>query len=294
MIKTRAPLRNISAVAASKTVVIEVPCGPRYHAIILQHGYSAGTNTAAAAATNISEIRVKVNGRVQRTMSGTQLRDMNLLNTTHPGTASQVWYDCTGVPNTAPGVSFPLFFAEPWRADARDRDALAWPTNGWQSFQVEVDVGAASTPTLIATAITDELKVNQQPGIMKWIRQSWNASGTSFDITTIDRRDWVCQISLYPDSGGSNVASKVIFRKDGQVLHEMGTLANLALLAQMGMMPIATGRTGNITDLVFDHDDLLGSAIPMDGARDVVLTVEAGSAMSGTITGIIQRLGPPE
>lgn len=294
MIKTRAPLRNISAVAASKTVVIELPCGPRYHAVLLQHGYAAGTNTAVAAATNISEIRVKVNGRVQRTMSGTQLRDMNLLNTTHPGTASQVWFDATGVPNTAPGVTFPIYFAEPWRADARDRDALAWASNGWQSFQIEVDLGAASTPTLIAYAISDELRPQAPVGIMKWIRQSWNASGTSFDITTMDRRDWLCQISLYPDSGGSNLCSKAIFRKDGVVLHELTSSASLALLAQMGMMPIATGRTANITDIVFDHDDLLGSAVPMDGSRDVTLTIEAGSAMSGTITAIMQRLGPPE
>src|SRR5207253_10427207 len=64
----------------------------RYHYVLLQHGYSAGTNTIAAAATNISEIRVTVNGRVQRRISGTQLRDMNVLN----GTG----YDFTGVPNT--------------------------------------------------------------------------------------------------------------------------------------------------------------------------------------------------
>jgi hypothetical protein len=38
----------------------------------------------------------------------------------------------------------------------------------------------------------------------------------------------------------------------------------------------------------------LGSAVPADGSRDMTLTVEAASAMSGTTVAIIQRLGPPE
>jgi hypothetical protein len=62
-------------VAASKTTLLELPIGPRYHGIILQHGFSAGTNTIAGAAANISDIRLKVNGRIQRQHSGTQRRD---------------------------------------------------------------------------------------------------------------------------------------------------------------------------------------------------------------------------
>ncbi|HVV00274.1 MAG TPA: major capsid protein P2, partial [Verrucomicrobiae bacterium] len=107
MTKKRIQIRNVQNVAASKTALINLPVGDRYHYVVLQHGYSAGTNTIAAACSNITEIRVKVNGRVQRVISGTQLRDMNLLNGTQ--------YDCTGLPNTAPGVSFPIFFREQWR-----------------------------------------------------------------------------------------------------------------------------------------------------------------------------------
>ena len=70
MIKKRIEIRNVQNVAASQTVLVTLPVGDRYHYLVLQHGYSSGTNTIAAAATNISEIRVKVNGRVQRVMSG--------------------------------------------------------------------------------------------------------------------------------------------------------------------------------------------------------------------------------
>jgi len=290
MVKYRVQLRAVANVAASKTAIIDVPCGQRFHYIVLQHGYASGTNTIAAAATNISEIRVLVNSRVQRVVSGTQLRDMNLLNGTQ--------YDSvTGeVPNTSPGVSFGIFLAEPWRNSPADQDALAWATAGWQTFQIQVDLGAASTPTLVAYAVVDDFvpAAGSTPGIVKWIRSSITASGTSMDIPTLDRRDWLQQISLYEDSGGSNAATSVTFKRNSVTLHELSAASNKALLTQYGMTPAASGRTAGIYDMVLDHDGLLGSAVPLDGARDTLLTIAAGGAMSGTIVAIIQRLGPPE
>ena len=297
MIKYRVQLRSVSNVAASKTALIDIPCGQRFHQIILQHGFASGTNTIAGACTNIPEIRVLVNSRVQRVMSGTQLRDMNLLN----GSG----YDGTGLPNTAPGVSMPIYLAEPWRDSPADQDALAWASAGWQTFQIQVDLSTASTPTLVAWAVCDDFvpAAGTTPGICKWIRASIPAAGTSFDVTTIDRRDWLQQISLYPDSGGSYAATSVTFKRGGITLHELSQSANNALLNQNGMNPANALRTGyasgpptlpGIYDLVFDHDGLLGSAVPMDGARDSLLSITAGTAMSGTVTAIIQRLGPPE
>lgn len=286
MIKYRIQARNVANVAASKTVLIDLPVGKRYHRLILEHGYSSGTNTAAAAATNITEVRVKANGRIQRRFSGTQLRDLNLLNGTQ--------YDFQGVPNTAPGVAIPIFFAEPWRIDARDRDALAWPTFGWDTFQVEVDLGAASTPTLVCSAIVDNFQPQSASLLVKQFPQSFSAGGTSVDIATIDRRDFLQQISFYPDSGGSNAATRVTMRLNGEILHELTASANKSLLVNSEITPAASGRTSNVYDMVLDHDDLLGSAVSLNGARDLTFTVEAGSAMSGTITAMVQRLGPLE
>lgn len=287
MRKNRIQLRNVQNVAASKTALITIPIGQRFHYIVLEHGYTAGTNTVAAAASNITEIRVKVNGIVMRTFSGTQLRDINLLN----GTT----YDCLGVPNTAPGVSFPIFFAEPWRKSPGDQDGTAWPTEGWDSFQIEVDLGAASTPTLVATAVTDAFVPNipvRDRLITKVIRQQIGANGTSFDVSSLAKRDYLQQISIYPDSGASLEPSKVTLRLNSQILHELEDSANQALLTNHGMTPAASGRTANIYDLVLDHDDLLGSAVLLNGARDLTLTIEAASAMSGTTTMLIQRFGP--
>ncbi len=286
MTKKRIQLRNIQNVAASKTALIDCPIGPRYHYIVMQHGFAAGTNTIAGAMSNILEIRVKVNGRVQRVFSGTQLRDLNLLN----GTG----YDSTGLPNTAPGVSVPLFMAEPWRDDEVDQDALAWKSNLWESFQIEVDFSSASTPTLVAYAVTDTMTATKPEGIVKVIRNNTGAQGTQFDLLGLDRKEYIQQISLYPDSGGSNATTLVTFRLNGEVIHELSNTANTALLTQFRMTPAASGRTANVYDLVFDHDGLLSSAVNLDGAKDVSVTVTAGSAMSGTLVSLIQRFGLPD
>jgi hypothetical protein len=289
-VKQRISLKNVSAVAASKTVIIEVPVGPRIHLINIQHGFSSGTNTIAGAATNISEIRFKLNNRIQRRFSGTQLRDLNLLM----GAA----YDAVSgeAPNTAPGVSFPLYFAEPWRKNTLVADALALATGGGyiKSCQVEVDLGAASTPTLVAWAVVDDVQFGKAPTFTKILPINFGASGTKFDTQLTDQEGALTQISLYPDSGGSNAATQVTLRKGSLVLHELTASANKALLLHSGMTPAASGRTASIYDIVLDHDDLVDSALPLDSRKDVSLTIEAGSAMSGTITGFVQRIGTPE
>jgi len=297
MVKSRLQLRNVVNVAASKTVLIDCPIGPRYHAIQIQHGYAGGANTIAGAMANVLAIRIKVNGKVQRAygsgvssgsnQGGVELRDDNLLN----GTA----YDCTGLPNTAPGVTIPIFFAEPWRHDEVDQDSLAWPSSAWASFQIEIDLGAGTTPTLTAFAIVDSLAApSGGPQIKKVIRQQFPAAGTQFDIAQIDRKDWLENISLYPDSGSSQQTSEVDLRFNSQILDELTTPVRQALQIQFNMTPTASGRTANMTDIVLDHDSLLGSAVNLNGASDFTMTVKAANAMSGTIIALVSRIGPPE
>ena len=320
MTKYKMKLRNVQNIGDGKTILIDCPIGKRYHYIAVQLGYTSGTNTIAGAVAHFTGIRVKVNGRVQRnyaqitanaaTITGGQvLRDMNILN----GTA----YDMTGLPNTAPGVAFPIFFNEPWRKDAADQDALAWATNGWNSFQIEIDTSAAiassSATSVVAYAIVDDLQVDRQQGIVKVLKVDTAAGGTSFDIVTIDKKDYLQQVTFYPDSGGSsNTFTEVDLRINGNIWHEFTTTANTALLTNFAMTPAASGRTGSLYDLVADHDDLLGSSIYLgkvgrDGkptsaddpngipaVTDLVATIQMTNAMSGTVSAFVHRLGPPE
>lgn len=295
MVKYTIPLRNIQNVASSRTALIDLPIGKRYHRIILEAGYAAGTNTLVGMAAHIAEIRLKINGRVQRVYSGTQLRDLTLLQ--------GVAYDWQGLPNTAPGVAIPIYLAEPWRTSPQQRDAMAWETSGWQSFQLEVELGAvgsqtALSQTLVAHAVVDNFvsgKPPEQRAILKQLRQSSPAGGVAFDIATLERRDFLTQISIYPDSGASRVITKVTLRLNGESVHEVTGTANFAYNSGAGMFPTASGRTASMYDLVLDNDDDLGSAVGLAGLRDATLSIESGAlAMSGTTTYIVERFGPPE
>jgi hypothetical protein len=292
MVKRRIQLRNVQNVDFSKTALIELPVGPRYHQIVLQVGYASGTNTIAGAAAQLGEIRVKANGRVQRTMSVAQLNALNNAN-------GAAYVPFTGeVPNTAPGVCFPIFFAEPWRQDAADMDRLAWQTRNWTSFQIEVDVPAAiasataGSLTLLAWAIVDDFYDEKNPvqPIVKWVRHAVAAAGLVQDISTIDRRDWLQQVSIY-DPSTTGTVNKVTLRVDGNILHELTAAANRSVNFQNGMVPVATRY-----DLVLDHDGLLSSAVNLNGAKDLTFTVEAvaGTAMTGSLTAIVQRIGSPD
>lgn len=306
MVKSKIQLRNVVNVAASKTVLIDCPIGPRYHYIQIQHGFAAGTNTIAGAMANILAIRIKVNGKIQRifgsgvaagsNQGGIELRDFNLLNCPNGSAA----FDCTGVPNTAPGVTIPIFFAEPWRDTPQDREALAWPTSRWNSFQIEIDLGAATTPTLTAFAIIDAAPaVTASPFIAKVFRQQFPAAGTQFDVAQLDKRDYLTQISLYPDSGSSQQTTEVDLRFNSQIIDEFTTPVRVAALQHKEMSPTATGRTASMTDVIVEHDesltsDLLAGALNLNGASDLTLTIKASAAMSGTIIGLVEKIGPIE
>ena len=282
-IKRKIRLNGISAVpaaAAAGTAIIEVPLSfARAHEIHLQYGHASGTNTIAAALAFIEEIRVMVNGSAIRTMSGVQLRDQNLLN----GST----YDCTGLPTTTLGVNLPIYLAEPWRKDITDQDGLAWSTKPMDSFRIEVQLAAnAIAPTLNAFAIVDDVQLNiDRPQYMKWIRQTFNGGSTEVDFTTIDRRGFIHQVTLYPTAA----LTEVNVKKDGIIISELKRTQNDAVLLTHGMLTVGTtGRISNVWDVVFDHDDLSGSALPMAGSRELVITAKSASSL-GSTTAIVQR-----
>jgi hypothetical protein len=304
MTKYKIKLRNVQNVGDSKTVLIDCHIGKRYHYIVIQLAYSSGTNTVAGAVAHFTNLRVKINGRTQRNYAqitsngsaitgGQVLRDLNINN----GTA----YDMTGVPNTGDGVSFPLYFNEPWRKDAADQDAPAWATSGWNSLQIEIDMSAAiassGSPAIVAYAVVDDLQVDKQQGIVKVLKVDAPAGGKSFDITTIDKKDYLQQVTLYPDSGGSsNTFTEVDLRINGQIWHELSQTANTALITNYAMTPAASGRTSSLYDLVADHDDLLGSSVLLTGVADLVLTDDQhherhslGVRSAARIAGLINR-----
>lgn len=293
MEKSLVQLRNVTGFLPADpcTVIVECPVGPRYHTILLGLAYTGGTNTAYAACASINQLRVKVGGRIQREMTGQQLYDMNTLN--------GVDYGGYGTPNSVAGTGnngaiIPIHFAEPWRKNPVDQDSLAWATAGWPSMQLEIELADRAAGEFVAHAVIDGFQPKNEAMIMKVIRTA-SAAGTVYDFNGIDRRDWLSQISIYPASGTNAAVVSATFKKDNVIVHEgtRGMAAGRSLA--WGMAPAATSRSACL-DLVFDSDDMLGSALNMNSASDAVLTITnyASDAVSGTNTLIFQRIGPVE
>jgi hypothetical protein len=287
--KYKIPLRDISG-GGTVAQTLNCPIGPTYRQLLIQQYYAGGTNTIAGAATNIREIRMLLNNRVQRKFSGTQLRDLNLFNGTQ--------YDCVAgeVPNTAPGVTFPIFLAEPFRKDLEAQEFGKWYTAGlYANMQIEVDLVNAATLTCWAWVDDSKWKGTNPPMITKILPAVIPAGGTKFDYTMVEQSGFLTQLSLYPDSGASNpITPLTVFKGNAKAYDAVTTTSNRATLIQHDMVPGATGRTASIYDAVFDLNDDISEAIPLNPTRDVQLVIEAGGAMSGTVTAIVQRIGYPE
>ena len=144
--------RSFNAVAAGQTATIDLPTTRIYRGLRLLYGTgTAGGPTRANMEAEVTEIRIKVNGKVQRRFSAAQLFAINAYH----GKAVE------------DGI-LPIFFAEPWRRTVQGEDGLAWGMADVDTFQVEVDIAAGATnPTLDADAITLEGNLAMGP-ITKW------------------------------------------------------------------------------------------------------------------------------
>jgi len=119
MVKRKVKLSNVSGWAGTAagafnahTVVLDIPTGPRYHV-----GWIYGNAGAAKKFTDLfNEIRIKINGRTQRTFTALELLKINVLN--------GLLY--TGRNGNAAATAFqiPIWFAEPWRKSLVSQDAL--------------------------------------------------------------------------------------------------------------------------------------------------------------------------
>jgi len=288
-------LPTASGVAVGKTATFDIPVGPRYHVIWLEAG-----DTAKDLVTDIiGDIRLKVNGKVQRTMSATELDAINTAMSLNGEYGAAIETDGVGVgAGHVTKTRLPIWLAEPWRKQLAVGDGLAWATGDVSTFQIEVDIKAGATgPTLDGfvevdyATVKDSNGVESQPRmgvIAKWFRTNLPINGTTQDITTLPRRDYYQQISLFD----ANISS-VVVETDSIIQRDLTKVRNDDILISREMTP-----TSDRYDIVFDYDDLITSGLPMVmNGRPVAdfqvrLTLSDGTARN--ITALIQRLGPPE
>jgi len=286
-IKRHLDLPPFSGVGPGNTATCDIPKGPRYHVIWL-----CGVATAQTATNIIDEVRLLMNGKVQRVFTFAELNALNIM-----------FGSRFGVQGNASGVEFqlPIFLAEPYRLDTSIVEGMAWGTGNLQSYQLEVDIksGADSGVTLSAFAEVDYSLVPDgdkgmmvQPGvgiISKWYRTEVAINGTTQTYASFTKSEAYQQISLF-----DSYITKVEVLVDKVVLREQTKVRADAVLTSRDMTPVSTRY-----DLIFDYDDPLNSALPMFDlqgrlVQDFQLKLTLSDGTPRNISCIYQKLGRPD
>lgn len=284
-------LPTFDTIAAGKKNVVDLPLGLRYHSIWLELG------NAAIAANTISDLTddiiVKLNGKPQRTHTGAELNALNGIN------GSAYLLKATGTDGQANRrLYLPIWFAEPWRKDQSDVDALTLRANAIESFQVEVNLKAGLAAPILQGWYEFDYDGRPLGALSKWIRQDLSAVGTSRDITTIDKRDFIEAVHFFPTVEGTpKYVTEIKITANGEELRDrITTLQNQASLLGRELVP-DTAAVPRF-DQVFDFDDPINGALPthQNGKpiNELTFKVTWNAAANGTMPVIVKRTGPME
>lgn len=314
-------LPSPNTVAASATSLITCPVGPsyRYRAIHIKMGVlSGGTAVAATALPTGSgttagyggDIRLKVNGKVQRLHSCDQLAKLNAIN----GSAYAVTTWGAATLNKKYGQTLTIWFAEPWRKSLGQQDAMAFPSQLVNSLEVEVDFAALPTNgasfNLSAWAEVDgeapDPIHNPKPIICKVFRQNitgGTAAGSAVDITWLDKRDLYQTIvaDLGNTSRAGTSANGVTVATAGDFSAKLKVTANAIDVHDIPKDIAAAVHSGNglnpnqfDLEAVLDSSDNIMSGLKGDGLSDLRVRIDnvSDTAASASWTLITERSGP--
>lgn len=271
-LRKKIKLMSVNGVAAGQTATVDLPTGRRYFRVHLYYKTNANQATIEA---DITEIRIVVNGVVQRRFSSADLFVVNALN----------------------GITFvngliPIHFAEPWRRTITGEEGLAWGTANVSTFQIQVDIAAgAVAPTLIGVAEVDNVAV-PLAGIIKWYKETFNSAGAqTLTITTLPKLDAYLRIH----ARSALVTAAKVVTDSIEIYDVTRDQANAMMSAQK-----LTAQANNY-HLIFDDDQQVTSARPMvkaiDGGGFKTLDefrVDLTCSAAGAIPLLIERFGNPD
>jgi hypothetical protein len=298
MYKNRKKLPDASGIPANQlagTALFDIPVGPRYRQFRLvagdANGIQIGTNNF------IQEVRFNIDGKVQRRVLA---KELDLIYSAYGEDYRTLTY---GNPGTATYRShIPLHFNEDWRREVAGGDSLSISTRNLETVTLELDIKAGVTnPTLQLYAEYDDSimpkgmtaeQAATQPWLsnfVKWYRQMWQANGSdSVEITQFDfkrKAEWLQSIYLSDADNGAKL-TKVRLEVNNEVKLELETDVNDSFNKSRGIIPLASGY-----QLELDHDDLIGSALPLANVTDMKINLWFDKAATGNVTAIVQRLG---
>lgn len=264
-------LTSINGVAAGQTATLDLPPGRRYFKIF---AFYKGTAAQAAIESDITEIRIIINGKVQRRFSAA---DLNVVNATR-------------------GYAFvagliPIFFSESRRRTIIGEEGLGWGTAGVSTFRVEFDIDAAAVaPTLSAIAEVDDVVAPLGP-IVKWYKETFTATGAqTLNITTLPKRDQYGAIHCR-----SALVTRVKATVDSLEVYDLERASAVAFLQDRGFSMQASNFS-----VIFDDTDQVTDSLPM--ARQVAgsptpvneFRLDVTASGAGAIPLLIERVGSPD
>jgi hypothetical protein len=290
-------LPTFSKAVSGQTATCNLDLGKKYHIIWLTLGYDAANagidlNPADPDDDLVGEIRLLVNGKVQRRVRGRELDQLNQLNGAQY--AAQIGTPAVDMGDSGYRIIVPIFLAEPWRKSNLEAQLPAWNLAGptVASASIEVDFNAVDTP-FISGFYEWSPPDGGLGAITKWIRMTFGAAGTQQDFNTLDKRDFYHSIHLFPPTGA--FVNNVQLTADGVIVQDLLSYRdNEVLLTNRDMNPEAITVVSPRFDLVLDADDRFNSALLATGLQEFTLQVKYSAAASGNLVAIIQRSGPPE
>lgn len=166
-------LPSFSPVAAGSTATLDLPTISVYDQLRLHYVTAGADATKALMEAELTEIRVKVNGKVQRRLSAAHINALLGFR----------------------GVGFndgylPIMFSEPWRRSVQGEDSLSWGMADVDTFQLEVDIdGGAVNPSLEATAVKTPSNRPMGP-VVKYRQFTVNVAAVGIvNVTTLPKSD---------------------------------------------------------------------------------------------------------
>lgn len=266
-------MSSFNAVAAGQTATLDLAARDVFHVLYIY--YTPGAQpTAAVQATmeaDIGEIRIKVNGKVQRRYTAAQLIALNAFYG-HAFTAGYL----------------PIFFSEPHRRSVQGEDMLGWGMADVSTFQVEIDIAAgAVSPRLSAKALTER---GERPlGGIKKVRSfvvPVSAVGI-VNLTTLPKTD-----AYYALHCVSTDVVDVDVRVDAVEIFK-ATKADADLLyTHMGLSPQA-----GLFTVCFDATRRVADALPMrytNGRQVSDFRVDLNMGAANSFTLLTEVLGPAD
>lgn len=204
MAKQTRRMPSFNGVAANSLATLEMPIGRTYHGLLMDLG---GTDFTVS---HMNAIRLKGDGREILTVTGDHLNSMNqfdgmaaaaaegflYLDFERLGLKRRDWVEATAIGTGA--------------ARNTNRESADYNPTPLAGMQLEVDIGAATVPTLTAKAVQSGPK--PLGSIIKRRRFSYNTGGAGeYEISDIPKGDLVNRIWI---RSANDAITNVILERD--------------------------------------------------------------------------------